>query len=542
MPRPECETHDVSIALPWELPPTIYQHLQDHIAAKQAGLTVGGFALPDDARILKEDGHAWVPGAFDSMMQYAPAEVIGEPDEAIIQLILDDVMMGMPGKRDELYQHVRSTKVAATLAELVQAIGDATMLGSDGVYELGYWLVTQSHDREPVKLGLGLLSLIPEKPIEDLLLVVGRHDEFTRGCIFAMQHWEKSRREALIAKLLPHVSGWGLVPLIEQVKETDDRDIQDWMCREGGRRADFLIQYVAMTLATTGNLRDALLSDEVDSDVLESGGRVLTALIDIERSLRTKPQLPLESIHNYADAPVTMQRYLFHMQKHAQTVKDLSSVASIRSFLDDGSADWMLREDLGWTEPLVQEMRETANEIIARPTWKDVVSAALAGEDDEAYLLAVNGANLLAMTDVHIDVQRVQEISLRRASRMIGMNNQVVDEAQQYFARVPDLMRIANSPRTGPPQRSRSGYLYSVPFREEDLLAYPEQAESMVEFLLDQSKLRMRKQALEIFDIWGKENWTEAARHRLEVAIGTEEDEELHKLMENLANGLAIDD
>ncbi|PQO31157.1 hypothetical protein C5Y96_12450 [Blastopirellula marina] len=542
MPHPECESHDVSIALAWKLPPTILQHLQDHIDTKQVGFTDGGLSLPDDARIFQEDGHAWVPGAFDSMMQYAPAEIVGEPDEAIIQLILDDVMMGMPGKRDALYERVRSTKVAGTLPELVQAIGDATMLGSDGVYELGKWLVSQSRDREPVKLGLGLLSLVPEKPIEDLLLVVGRHDEFTRGCIFAMQHWETPRREALIAKLLPHVSGWGLVPLVEQVKETYDRGIQDWMLREGGRRAGILIQYVAMTLATTGNLRDALLSDEVEPDVLESGGCVLTALIDIERSLRTKPQAHLESIHDYADAPVTVQRYLFHMQKHSKTVRDLSVIASIRAFLDDGDADWMLREDLGWSESLVQQMRDNANEILARSTWHDVVYTALASEDNDAYLYAVSGANLLKMTDAHIDVKRIQEINIRRASKMIGSNEQVVDEVQMYFARVPDLVRIANTPRTGPPQRSRAGYQYSVPFRQDDLLAYPDQTEAMVEFLLGQSKHRMRKQALEIFDIWGKENWTEAAYQRLELALDVEADDELRMLMQNLINGLTIDD
>ncbi|MBA2117468.1 hypothetical protein [Bremerella alba] len=542
MSRPKCETPGGSITLPWELPPSIYQHIQNHIDSHAIGLSTGGLSLPDDTRISKEDGHAWVPGAFDSMMQYAPAEIVGEPDEAIIQLILDDIEMGMPGKRDELYEQVRNTKIAATLPELVRTIGEATMLNPDGIFDLAYWLVTQSRDREAVKLGLGLLSLVPDSPIEDVVLVVGRHDEFTRGCIFAMQHWETPRREALIGKLLPHVSGWGLVPLIEQVKDTDDLTIQDWMLREGGRRADFLVQYVAMTLATTGNLRDALLSEEVDLAVLESAGRVLTALMDIERSLRSKPQDHLTSIHDYPEAPVAVQRYLFHMQKQAKTVKDLSFIASVRAFLDDGNADWMLREDLGWSEPLVQQMRDTANEILQRPAWKDVVHQALADEDDEAYLYAVSGAKLLKMTDANLDVNRIQEISLRRASRMIGSNEQLVDEVQQHFERVPDLVRIANSPRTGPQQRSRDGYPYSVPFCQEDLLAYPDQAEAMIEFLLDQSKQSMRKQALEILDIWGEANWTEAAQEKLETAQSDEADDELRKLMENLTNGLTIDD
>jgi len=542
MQGPECESYDVTSSLPWELSPSIYEHIQTHIDSHAAGLIAGGRSLPDDARIAQQDGHVWVPGAFDSMMQYAPAEIVGQVDEAIVQLILDDTVMGLPGKREELYQHARSSKIAATLPELVRVIGDATMLAPDGVYELGHWLVTESRDREPVKLGLGLLSLVPDKPIEDLLLVVGRHDEFTRGCVLAMQHWETPRQEALIGQLLPHVSGWGLVPLIEQVQDTDDRTIQTWMLREGGRRADFLIQYVALTLATTGNLRDALLSGEVEPAILESAGHILTALIDIEKSLRSKPQAHLQSIHDYADAPVVVQRFLFHMQKQAKTVKDLTFVATVRDFLEDGDADWMLREDLGWNESLVTELRSIAGEILQRPAWQEVILEALASEDDDAYLAGVRGATLLQMTDIQFDVVRIQEINLRRASRMIGSNEQLVDEVQQFFQRVPDLVRIANTPRSGPPQRSRDGYPYSVPFRQADLLAYPDQVEAMVTFLLDQAKPRMRKQALEILDIWGEEHWTDAAQQRLEAARIVEQDSDLRKLMENLAGGLTIDD
>ncbi len=542
MPRPQCEAPEVSTPLPWELPPSIYQHIENHIDPREPGLIAGGLSLPDDMRIFKADGHVWVPGAFDTMMEYAPAEITGEPDEAIVQLILDDVLMGLPGKRGELYEMVRGTKIAGSLPELVRLVGEATMLGSDGVYGLGRYLVTESRDREPIKLGLGLLSLIPDKPIEDLLLVMGRHDEFTRACILAMQHWEAPRREALAGQLLPHVSGWGLVPLIEQVQHTEDREIQNWMLREGGCKADFLIQYVAMTLATTGNLRDALLSEEVEPRVLESAGRVLTALMDIERSLRNKPQDLLKCIHDYPDAPVAVQRYLFHMQKQAKTVQDLSMVAKVQTFLNDGDADWMLREDLGWSEPRVQQLQEMTREIVQQPDWKEVVRTALASEDDEAYLYSVAGANLLKMTDADIDVNRVQDINIRRASRMIGSNQQLVDEVQQHFDRVPDLVRIANTPRAGMPQRSRSGYPYSVPFRHEDLVTYPDQTEAMIHWLLDQSKPSMRKQALELFDIWGEANWTEDARQRLIAAQPVEEDEELRTLIGKLISGLAIDD
>ncbi|MEW4563795.1 hypothetical protein AB1K70_14775 [Bremerella sp. JC770] len=542
MPRSEIETHDPAIALPWELPCSIYQHLQNHTQSYTHELTPGGLSLPDDERILEEDGHAWVPGAFDNMMQYAPAEVVGEPDEALIQLILDDVLMGLPGKREELYQHARSIKIGPTLPELVRAISDATMLGADRVYELGHHLATESLDREPVKLGLGLLSLVPEQPTDDLLLVLGRHDEFTRGCILAMQHWDAPRREALISKLLPHVAGWGLVPLIQQVEETSDRTIADWMLREGGRRADFMIQFVAMTLATTGNLHDALLSDEVDSDVLESSGRVLTALMDIERSLRSKPQAGQKCIHDYPNAPVVVQRFLFHMQKQAKTAKDLSYVGSIRAFLEDGEADWMLREDLGWSEELVSEMRTTANEIIQWPTWPDEIHRALACEDNEMYLYAVGDANLLKMTDAQVDMNRVQEINIRRASKMIGTNAQIIEETRQYFESFKDLVRIASTPRTGPPQRSPAGYSYSVPYRQEDLLAYPDQTEAMIEFLLERHKPDSRRQALESLEIWGQENWTDAAHQILDTAHSKETDDQLRRLMQNLLDGLTLDD
>ncbi|CAE7384119.1 unnamed protein product, partial [Symbiodinium sp. CCMP2456] len=476
MPRPECDLPGVSDTLAWELPPTIYQHIQQHIHPEQFGLTEGGSALPDDWAIQQRDGHRWVPGAFDSMLQHAPAEVIGEVNEELVQLILDDVMLGMPGRRERLYEMVRNDKVAGTLNELVQMVGDATMPEDDTLFELAMWLATESRDREPVKLGLGLLSLFPHKPIEEVVLVLGRHDEFTRACDLTMQHWDVARRTEVIRQLLPHLSGWGLQALVQRVAGTENREIQQWMIQDGGRRSGFLRQYMAHTLATTGNLRDALLSSEVDTEVLRSAGYILSALIEIERGTRGKEHRILLGIHDYADGPVVMQRFMFHMQKHASTVFDLNFVGS------------------------------------------DVVRQGLANDDDDTYVYAVSAVNLLQLAEAAVDMNRYQQINLRRASMMIGSNDELVDEAQQYFEKVKDLARLANTPRVDTPMRSPNGYRYEVPFRPEDFQRYPDQAEAMIAFLMDRPVAQMRKRALEMLEIWGEANWPESIQQLLVAA------------------------
>ncbi len=542
MPRPECDLPGVSDTLAWELPPTIYQHIQQHIHPEQFGLTEGGSALPDDWAIQQRDGHRWVPGAFDSMLQHAPAEVIGEVNEELVQLILDDVMLGMPGRRERLYEMVRNDKVAGTLNELVQMVGDATMPEDDTLFELAMWLATESRDREPVKLGLGLLSLFPHKPIEEVVLVLGRHDEFTRACDLTMQHWDVARRTEVIRQLLPHLSGWGLQALVQRVAGTENREIQQWMIQDGGRRSGFLRQYMAHTLATTGNLRDALLSSEVDTEVLRSAGYILSALIEIERGTRGKEHRILLGIHDYADGPVVMQRFMFHMQKHASTVFDLNFVGSVLGFLEDSEADWMLREDLGWNDSLVAELRAAADELLERPMWEDVVRQGLANDDDDTYVYAVSAVNLLQLAEAAVDMNRYQQINLRRASMMIGSNDELVDEAQQYFEKVKDLARLANTPRVDTPMRSPNGYRYEVPFRPEDFQRYPDQAEAMIAFLMDRPVAQMRKRALEMLEIWGEANWPESIQQLLVAAEFAEKDPQLKQMMENLNNGRLLND
>src|SRR5690606_27054057 len=47
------------------------------------------------------------------------------------------------------------------------------------IYALGLRLATEGRQRGPVKLGIALLGLFPAERHRDLLLTLGRHEEFT---------------------------------------------------------------------------------------------------------------------------------------------------------------------------------------------------------------------------------------------------------------------------------------------------------------------------------------------------------------------------
>lgn len=529
--------------LGWDLPLSIYEHIKRHIDPLQDLLPDCGQCLPDDQTIYHRDGYHWAPGAFDCVMRHHAPQVIDNNDNfALIRLILDDSMLGEETKRFELYARTRELKVMTGIDQLIEEVGQDMMANPESLYDLACWMATESIDREPVKLGLALLSLFPEKPIEPLLRIFGRHEEFTRYCEVATSNWEESRRLDLIKELLPHVSGWGLVSLVQRLAGTPDREIQDWMVRDAGRKSSYLRQYVAFTIATTGNLRDALLANEVSYHVLRSAGNILTALIEIEKCHRTEPNSRYPGIHQYHDAPIVMQRYLFHMEKQAQSVFDVVYMGATLNFLSDSYADWTVREDMGFTDSLVRHLRTQVQDILHDKEWYALVYEGLESSSDEEYMHAVQAANLLEIRDLMINVTRYKQISVDRVSRTMGSSDRIRRNNDNYLEEAKDLIRLATLPRDFSARDLKAGYRYRVPFFQSDFQKYPDQAAILIEIAISRNNRQHRQQGLEMLDIWGYENWPRSVLNALLVAAQIETAPDLQKKIAKLIDGLALAD
>jgi hypothetical protein len=70
--RPRAELADA--APPWDDRPSIFAHVSAHLDPSGVGLTEGGEALPDEARLHGVDGLRWAAGALDGVLGHHAGE------------------------------------------------------------------------------------------------------------------------------------------------------------------------------------------------------------------------------------------------------------------------------------------------------------------------------------------------------------------------------------------------------------------------------------------------------------------------------------
>ena len=115
------------------------------------------------------------------------------------------------------------------------------------VHSIAHWLATGAADREPVKFAIGLLGVCHGGDDRDLLLTLGRHEEFTLYASVALQNSGDDAELSLWAQACL-VTGWGRIQIIERLAGTKDAQIKAWMLREGYQN-DILYEYTALIWA-----------------------------------------------------------------------------------------------------------------------------------------------------------------------------------------------------------------------------------------------------------------------------------------------------
>jgi hypothetical protein len=96
------------------------------------------------------------------------------------------------------------------------------------VADLARRLVTTGRHAEPVKAGIVLLGVSGSGQDRELLLTLGRHEEFTLFCAVAIRNCQPEPDRVLwsLARL---VDGGGRIYAVERLQNTDDEEIRDWM-------------------------------------------------------------------------------------------------------------------------------------------------------------------------------------------------------------------------------------------------------------------------------------------------------------------------
>jgi hypothetical protein len=278
---------------PWGDRPSLFRYVVAHIRPDEPGLAPGGEDLPDEVPEPEGKQLRWAPGALDGVFGHHTEG--SEPEETAHEVLeaLRALTRKATGERATAFYGLLADSTAIEYVDhrLSAVLGD-DRLPPDRIREVARWIATGAPDREAVKIAIALLGLFRDELDRDLLLTLGRHEEFTLYAAVALGNSEEQPVRTLW-ELARNVQGWGRIQVVERLTGTTDPEIQAWLLREGYRNS-ILYEYTALTCASTGNLAGALRCPKPDDALLRGAGEILATLIRGREG-------PAEGIGEYED-------------------------------------------------------------------------------------------------------------------------------------------------------------------------------------------------------------------------------------------------
>jgi hypothetical protein len=511
----------------WAAGPSIYEHIRSHVPATGPGLTEGGAVLPDEGDL--EGRIRFAPGALDGVGTHHFG--VGNEEQRLDEVfqLVQRAVDGNGGATamGRLEERLRGSDTISYIDQLLPRI-QASHLPADRIEALGRRLATQSGARNSVKLGIALLGIVQGADNRNVLMTLGRHEEFTLFSAVALANSEPEPDLALweLAKL---VEGWGRVHIVERLKDTQRREIRHWILR-GGFRNQIMNEYLAYIAATTGGLAAALDANEPDDEVLTAASDIVSALISGG---------PAEGIDDYRDAPRAVELLMRHLDRRASTLHHFLAIDDIERFLSEGGERWPEREEHGWSQELREVLLTLCRGIKARPMWIDLASRGLEADDPIAFYEAQRAARALGIDTFDAHLRRVTADPLGADWYGLmqvtddGRIDQVVDLAQRYLP----LDEIASGPSDalglGPEFRTHMALGFVI----QDLRRLPGHGWRLVAVALRSPVVSNRNAALNALDAWGQSAWPSEALPALQTAARDEPNSKVRERIEQLLRG-----
>ena len=526
--------------VPWSSErPSIHGFIRSRIRDGRIGLSDDAADLPDEALIQDAGSPRWIAGGRDGAYAHHGGGGSEKQKAAAVFEALSAVLSTASERNlRALYDLLREDSVIGYIDPLIDRIREASrsdeVLRPDRLNGLARWLAATAPDRGAVKFAIAMLGLVKVEGREDeeLLLALGRHEEFTLYVVIAIQNRSEDPERDLFA-LAKHVEGWGRIHVVEGLAETQDPEIKAWLLREGFRNA-VMYEYLAYTAATAGGLLQELMAPEPDDALLEGAGEILEALVYGG---------PAQDMDDYAEGAEATEIYLRHMARRARTLKDFLIVEVLRRFVTDDEANWHERETRGWTPERRAGISALANAIVKRPEWRQIALDGLAAEDDRAFWQAQRVAEALGIDTWEHSFRRqesgtgeawfnlMQTEDPERIDRVIGLAK----------AQIP-LHEVATGPGEELGLGPAFGHHSALDWIVQDLGRFPGQGWELLKVALESPVVRNRNMAIQALADWGRDRWPAEARGFLKRAAAREPDDEVREDLRRLLDGRPLDD
>ena len=506
---------------PWGDRPSIYRHILENIRPGEPGLGEKGDLLPDEEIVKGDNQLSWAPGALDGAFGHHG----GGADTADNARKILDSFRALTKKADDeraesLYSLLREHSALGYVDHLLEAVVADDDLDAERLHTVASWLATGAADREPIKYAIALLGVFQGGGDRDLLLTLGRHEEFTLFASVALKNSDDDPDLSLWA-LACLVTGWGRIQIIERLAETKDEQIKAWMLREGYRN-DIMQEYTALTCSKTGELLAALRQVEPDARLLKGAGSLLTTLIRGRGG-------PSDGIESYVDGAEATELYLRHLQSRELDLEDFVGVRVIQRFLDEQGGE---AQDpaLGWRERRAT-LQGLINAICSRPGWDTNVHEQLQSEDRQIFWTATEAARELGIDTWDIYFERLKRGEDQWYFVMQTNDHERIDKVVQFAEETLPLQEIGSGPADslglGPEFQHHS----ALDFVLQDLRRFPSKGWPLIRSGLQSPVVRNRNMAIQAFAAWDRTAWPVEAEALLRRAIEAEPYDHIRETM-----------
>lgn len=504
----------------------IYTHVRQHLDSASGRLLPEGFSLPDEERRTAGSQMRWVPGALDSTFGlHSGLTMDKETAHAVAGHVMAIARDGAHASRVDLYRLLVEDDILGFVDSAMREIEHFATPAEPYLHDFARFLATEAPDRGPVKFAIVLLGLIADPNDQDLVALLGLHDEFTLYAAAALANMLPNP-EPVLWDLAQKVEGWGRIHTVRQLARTQDPRVKDWLLRRGYRNT-IQVEHIAFTCANSGGLRAALAADDVDDELLIAAGVLLRALIRGGLA---------QDIGDYADAAPATAAYLAHLElRMPEALEHFLAVNAIRDYLSGDRWDDPDTRPDGWPEEVRRTALGAAARILRDPRWPGLAVQGLASPDEDTFYRADQVARLLGIDTWQIHWYRLQEDPVNSARWYHVMGSAKAEHIPHVVAfalRVLPLERVATGPslEIGMNPRFRlHNCLGTIVARLGD---YPLTGWPLIAAALASPVIQNRAAAVYVLVQWGRARWSPEIEQALRAAHGAEPLAKLRKRME----------
>ncbi|MGO0059151.1 limonene hydroxylase [Brevibacillus fluminis] len=507
---------------PWMRKPSIYEYIQNNM--DETG-HLRDNTLPDDEEFWEGKGIRWVAGGLDGTFSHHVAGGNGEANvRELVQLIAKQSRKPGNKARRETYVKLMQVDILSVIDPLLEALLKEPGVHLENLYNEAYWMAENGADRNVVKLGMAILGQFQTEHHKQLVMTLGKHDEFTLYAAVAIQN-SLNDANSLLFELARFAKRWGKIHLVERI-EPATSEIKDWLIRNGFRN-DVMDEYLACICARNGELHLALESERIDSALYEGAGGIISALL---------AGGPAEDIDDYEHAATVVKQYLRHAERMCSTLSQLVVLFDLVDFLNQDEERWESRYQTGWKAEDRESLQKICRSIIEREEWSDQIQSGLqSGVPGERYA-AIRAGKALGWDIWPILFEQLQKDPLNYTLFFEVMNTDERERAQavvSFAEQALPLSRVATGPADelgiGPgfePHRLLSVLLQSLD-RFEGL------GVSLIKTGLKSPVVNNRNMALRALEGWTA-RWTDTLRENLLEAAAKEPDNGVKERIEKL--------